>query len=443
MKRKRMSYTAQFKLKVVALAESSNNCHAGRECGVSEKVIRDWRRAKAQLQEMPRSKRANRGSSARCPELEEALNTWVEEHRLQGRAVSRLAVRIKAREMARTGDYPTTPTFQASPGWCNRFFKRYHLSVRRRTKISQKLPQDLEEKITDFHRYIIKQRKQTPYELAHILNMDETPMCFDMPSATTVNKTGAKEVFIRTTGNEKNHFTVVLACAADGTKLPPMVIFKRKTLPKGDVFPRGVIVHAQEKGWMDQDGMLLWFKRVLQRRSGSLLRKPALLVWDSFRAHLTEPVTTALQRDHQTIPALIPGGLTSILQPLDVCLNKPFKDKVRHLWQSWMFSGDVETTARGNLKRASLQQVCQWVLAAWDDIPAAMVSKAFLKCGISNAMDGSQDDILWEEDPTEEDTVEEDLETQDYTADDVQCTEEEWLQLFGASDDEESDFEGF
>ena len=37
MKRKRMSYTAQFKLKVIALAESSNNCHAGRECGVSER----------------------------------------------------------------------------------------------------------------------------------------------------------------------------------------------------------------------------------------------------------------------------------------------------------------------------------------------------------------------------------------------------------------------
>ena len=26
---------------------------------------------------------------------------------------------------------------------------------------------------------------------------------------------------------------------------------------------------------------------------------------------------------------LIPGGLTSVVQPLDVCLNKPFKDLIR------------------------------------------------------------------------------------------------------------------
>ena len=63
-------------------------------------------------------------------------------------------------------------------------------------------------------------------------------MCFDMRSTRTVNKRGDKTVMIKTTGYEKTHFTVVLTCMADGGKLPPMVIFKRKTTHK-DKFPSG------------------------------------------------------------------------------------------------------------------------------------------------------------------------------------------------------------
>ena len=50
-----------------------------------------------------------------------------------------------------------------------------------------------------------------------------------------------------------------------------------------------------------------------------------MLVWDSFRAHLADPVKRALGQSNTNI-AVIPGGLTSVLKPLDVCLNKPLKD---------------------------------------------------------------------------------------------------------------------
>jgi hypothetical protein len=42
----------------------------------------------------------------------------------------------------------------------------------------------------------------------------------------------------------------MLACTADGGKLPPYVVFKRKTMPKLP-FPRGIIVQVHEKGWFD------------------------------------------------------------------------------------------------------------------------------------------------------------------------------------------------
>ena len=64
---------------------------------------------------------------------------------------------------------------------------------------------------------------------------------------------------VKTTGHEKDHFTVVLACTADGAKLKPMVILK--TMPKGN-FPDGIVLHVHPKGWMDSDGMFLWFRKV-------------------------------------------------------------------------------------------------------------------------------------------------------------------------------------
>jgi len=67
---------------------------------------------------------------------------------------------------------------------------------------------------------------------------------------------GAKTIMIKTSGNEKTHYTVVLVCCADGTKLPPLLIFKRRMLPK-DVFPHGIYIHVHSKGWMDGEGMKL------------------------------------------------------------------------------------------------------------------------------------------------------------------------------------------
>lgn len=54
------------------------------------------------------------------------------------------------------------------------------------------------------------------------------------------------------------------------------------------------------------------------------LKKKSLLVWESFRAHLTDPLKQALPQTN-TFIAVIPSRLTSVLQPLNVCLNKPLR----------------------------------------------------------------------------------------------------------------------
>jgi hypothetical protein len=59
----------------------------------------------------------------------------------------------------------------------------------------------------------------------------------------TVNPTGAKTVQIWTIGNEKNRFTVVLTCFADGSKFSPIIIFKGKSWPK-NALPQPSDVHV-------------------------------------------------------------------------------------------------------------------------------------------------------------------------------------------------------
>jgi hypothetical protein len=44
-----------------------------------------------------------------------------------------------------------------------------------------------------------------------------------------------------------------------------------------------------------------------------------------------------------------------------------------------------------------------WVSAAWKAIPESFIVRSFKQCCISNALDGSEDDILWEDDGEDKD----------------------------------------
>lgn len=82
--------------------------------------------------------------------------------------------------------------------------------------------------------------------------MDEVPCYFDMPTGTTIDIRGAKNVPVTTSGYEKLRFTVVLACSADGGKLNPMLIFKNlkkvPKLPAGGRWPVGEL-HSTAVEW--------------------------------------------------------------------------------------------------------------------------------------------------------------------------------------------------
>ena len=110
------------------------------------------------------------------------LVEWVTEQRNSRYIVTMLHVQQNALKLS------TNPSFKASIGWVQKFMKRHCLALWLKTKISQQLPDDLEELILSFHRFVIQQRKAHQFELRQIGNMDETPMCFGMPSNRTIDQ---------------------------------------------------------------------------------------------------------------------------------------------------------------------------------------------------------------------------------------------------------------
>jgi hypothetical protein len=66
------------------------------------------------------------------------------------------------------------------------------------------------------------------------------------------------------------------------------------------------------------------------------------------KGHLEESVKRKFHERRFDL-TVIPGGLTSICQPLDVSINKPFKDNLCKEWHTWIASGGAEETAAENL----------------------------------------------------------------------------------------------
>ena len=172
------------------------------------------------------------------------------------------------------------------------------------------------------------------------------------------------------TGHERSNFTIVLACLADGTKLPLVIIFKLKKIPREE-FPEGVVIRANSQGWMNEEEMIWWTENIWSKRSQRGSNPRSLLVLDSFSAHKTEVVK---KRFHEkTNITIILGGLTSKLQPLDVSLNKPFKAKVRNQYNHWMSEAIKEYTPSGKIKRPSYSLVATWIKESWEALDINMI----------------------------------------------------------------------
>ena len=140
--------------------------------------------------------------------------------------------------------------------------------------------------------------------------------------------------------------------------------------------------------------MVFWIQKVWCSRPEGLRKEKNILVWDSFRAHLTDEVKNELKNANTNVD-VIPGGLTSLLQPLDVCINKPFNDKFRKKYTDSMAFGEHSFTPAGKMRKPSGQNILNWINETWNEVESNTVEKSLKKCDISSSMDGTEDDDSW------------------------------------------------
>ncbi|CAI7771391.1 unnamed protein product [Closterium sp. NIES-54] len=361
------AYTAAEKLKWVAQLDVAVSVRAlARESGIHRKCLANWKRAADFLKEAHSTKcrMHGRGRASWYRPMEIKVYERLLDWRRKGTAVSVGYLQEWSREFMKIL-YPLVK-WKGSQRWSDRL----HVA----------------EQCKNFWQFVRDKCRERGIETTWIINADQTPLWLEMPATTIVDQTGVLSVPIRSAGYQKERVTVMLACTADGMKLRPWKL----------VCYADVVVSCHENGWMDANGVIQWLeecvKPFLKPGFGRHARS-SMVVLDSYRDHLTEAVKEKF-RELNCVPAIIPSGCTAEVQPLDVSINNSFKVSVRQQYQKrFQEEGQEQLTRAGNLNKPPPEVVVRWISRAWKAVPADLIKRAFLTCGISNALDGSEDGL--------------------------------------------------
>ena len=121
-----------------------------------------------------------------------------------------------------------------------------------------------------------------------------------------------------------------------------------------------------------------------------------MLLLDQHKAQKTPSVLTMLNDECNTITALVPLGCTSLVQPLDVVFNGSFKQAVDTIATSHK-EAHVNDYLHGNFTASECRiLLTKWIGQAWEEVSANKdtVVSGLKKCGISVAIDGSEDNEI-------------------------------------------------
>ena len=88
-----------------------------------------------------------------------------------------------------------------------------------------------------------------------------------------------------------------------------------------------------------------WISKIVGRFAFS----KRLLAWDSYKAHLTDPVKNLL-KEMNTESVIVPGWCTKYIQAPNVVKNKPFKSRMAEFYDKWLANRVHQNTEAGNSK---------------------------------------------------------------------------------------------
>lgn len=355
---------------------------------------------------------APRSGAERWAELEMDLMAQFLDWRQRGGKVNIFWLRRRAKQIFETlygGERDSKGNrrvFRFSNGWFARFSRRWGISFRRLTKQAQKVPEEYRTLVNRFLQFIRRNswnkteaRDFWKYRLSNILNMDETPLPFDFFDGYTYHLKGERTVAgsVENSSWVKRQATLVLYIFSDGVcRLKPKLIFHG--VPGGviqtaesSLYDPRVTVVFNESAYNNEKLFTQWIDEELLQEE-VLGGRDSLLVMDHATFHKTPEVLKKL-RDNNILPALIPGGCTGLLQPLDVSINKPFKKWIREALDEVLDAdADVPNSSSSKISRRRIA-ITKAVGIAFDRLKqqSAMIQNSFIHTGIAIDPSGCDD----------------------------------------------------
>ncbi|XP_069734631.1 pogo transposable element with ZNF domain isoform X2 [Phaenicophaeus curvirostris] len=310
-------------------------------------------------------------------EAEEKLAEWVLMQREQQLPVNEETLFQKATKIGRSLE----GGFKISYEWAVRFMLRHNLSTHTRRAVAHPLPKDVEDNASCFIEFVQRQIHTQDLPLSMIAAIDEISLFLDMEVLSSDDR---KENALQTVGTGEPWCDVVLTILADGSVLPTLVFYRGHVQQPANV-PESIMLEAKENGYSDDEVVELWSSRVWQKHTECQNSK-GMLVLDCHRTHLSEEVLSVLSAS-STLPAVVPAGCSSKIQPLDVCINRTVKNFLHKKWKE-QAKDMADSTCDSDIL---LQLVLCWlaeVLQVISDSPE-LVQQSFLVASVLPGPDGT------------------------------------------------------
>lgn len=197
-------------------------------------MFRQWWRDREQTTAEAGTRRRMCGDGRRpvLGEAEDALVELVYNRRINKEKMTREWIAEQARLLffsSRTEEeHKESPVrFVASDKWVDCFLKRNKLSIWRRTNLTTLSDDELVARAFSLMQYLKEHKGDM--NLSRTVLMGETAAYFEDARTTTITDTGPHHVIVRSTGFASMRITVALAVTATVQKLPPCIIWERKT----------------------------------------------------------------------------------------------------------------------------------------------------------------------------------------------------------------------
>ena len=120
-------------------------------------------------------------------------------------------------------------------------------------------------------------------------------------------------------------------------------------------------------------------------------KKKCLLIYDQAPSHKNDEIIAYMNNNNLNY-LFIPAGLTSKLQPLDISVNKVFKNSYKKKYTEYVVT-QSENFFNG-VKKPSRDDILNWIDEIWygkNFVKKITIVNGFRKSGISLALDGSED----------------------------------------------------